>query len=323
MLSGVLQRGPAKREHCREDVLGVRVDRIITLANKSVELQISVFLRSLRKVGCELPVWVIPFREKDFDLPPGCYWIEDSKLLRFLNETGAHPLYNKYCALLQSNCAYFDTDIILLREPRKWLESAPSHTFTVADTEWAKNRWTFSPDSLRFLATLSSCWQLFTFNTGFFVFEKPLYEEEELLEVIRSPEYRGTCLERRKPPIDQPAINWLVLRKRAKIFNFNLPEQYMESTMAVDYGTSSPEAIVSRPAAPAFLHFAGPIFQENLPVVNLFTSFLTAPERARWDAQVNERRRAVRWLEKWPLMIRVCNQLIELIDRRFHIQPKG
>jgi hypothetical protein len=301
----------------------VRVDKIITLANKSAELQVRVFVRSLRKVGCELPVWVIPFGERDFELPSGCRWIEDSKLLRFLRQNAAHPLYSKYSALLQNNCAYFDTDIILLREPRKWLlEAAPPDSFAVADTEWAKNRWTYSADSLRFLATLSSCWPLFTFNSGFFAFENPFYEEDELIDVIQSPEYRSTCLERKASPIDQPAINWLVLRKRCKIFNFNLPEQYMESTMAGDYGTSPPETVLSRPAAPAFLHFAGPMFQEDLPIVTLFTSFLTAPERKRWYAEVNERRKASRWLEKWPLLIRLFNRLIGFLDGRFHVQPK-
>ena len=62
-------------------------------------------------------------------------------------------------------------------------------------------------------------------------FEEPLCEEDELIDVIQSPEYRGTCLERRGSPIDQPAMNWLVLRRQPKVFNFNLPEQYMESTM--------------------------------------------------------------------------------------------
>jgi hypothetical protein len=302
--------------------VGVRVDKIILLANKSAELQLQVFVRSLRKVHCGLPVWVIPFGDGGFELPAGCDWIEDSKLLRFLRQNSAHPLYGKYVTLLQSNYAYFDTDIVLLREPRKWLEAAPSDSFVVADTEWAKNRWTYSADSLRFLATLSSCWPLFTFNAGFFAFEKPLYEEAELIDVIQSPEYRGTCLERKAPPIDQPAINWLVLRKQRKIFNFNLPEQYMESTMAVDYGTSPAETVTSRPAAPAFLHFAGPMFQENLPIVKLFTSFLTAPERKRWEAQVNERRKASRWLEKWPFFIRLLNRLIRVLDGRFHVQPK-
>jgi hypothetical protein len=312
----------AKLKRLSKDLAGVRVEKIIILANKRVELQTQVFVRSLRKVGCELSVWVIPCGQKDFELPPSCRWVENSRLLGFLRQNSAHPFYSKYFALLQSNCAYFDTDIVLLREPRKWLEGAPSDSFAVADTEWAKNRWTYSADSLPFLAALSSCWPLFTFNSGFFAFENPLYEENELIDVIQSPEYRRTCLERKNPPIDQPAINWLVLRKQRKIFNFNLPEQYMESTMAVDYGTSPVETVMSRPAAPAFLHFAGPVFQENLPIVKLFTCFLTAHEKKLWDAQVNERRKASRWLEKWPFVIRLLNRLVQILDGRFHVQPK-
>jgi hypothetical protein len=95
----------------------------------------------------------------------------------------------------------------------QWLEAAPPDSFAVADTEWAKNRWTYSADSLR-------------------------------------------------------------------------------------------------------------MFQEDLPIVTLFTSFLTAPERKRWHAEVNERRKASRWLEKWPLLIRLLNRLIGFLDGRFHVQPK-
>ena len=301
----------------------MRVDKIFVLASKGADLQLRVFIRSLRKVGCELPVWVIPHGSRDFELPPECLWIEEnSKLLSFLRRDSAHPLYSKYFVLLQSNCAYFDTDIVMLREPRSWLETAPSDAFVVADTEWAKNRWTFSADSLRFLVTLSSCWPLLTFNSGFFAFEGPLYEEEELLSVIQSPELRATCLERKSSPIDQPAINWLVLRKRPQIFNFNLPPQGMESTMAVDYGVSQPNTVLSNPAAPTFLHFAGPMFEGGQPLIELFTSYLTSAERREWDAGVSRRRKASHWLEKWPLAIRLLNRLIRVLDGRFHVQPK-
>ncbi len=106
-----------------KDLWGTKIDKIVLLANKKAELQFQVFVRSLRDVGCNLPVWVIPFGKKDFEPPPGCQWIEDkdSKLLAFLRQNAAHPLYRKYMALLQNHCAYFDTDIILLREPQEWL----------------------------------------------------------------------------------------------------------------------------------------------------------------------------------------------------------
>ena len=96
----------------------------------------------------------------------------------------------------------------------------------------------------------------------------------------------------------------------------------MESTMVVDYGTSPPDSVTSRPAAPAFLHFAGPRFQDDLPLNELFISFLTPSDRKQWDAQINENRMASRWLRKWPFLIRVLNRMVRVIDNRFHVQPK-
>ena len=95
----------------------MRIDKIVVLADKKAELQLHVFVRSLRDVGCKLPVWIIPFKARDFEPPTGSQWIDagDSKLLAFLRQNAAHPLYCKYIALLQNHCAYFDTDIILLR----------------------------------------------------------------------------------------------------------------------------------------------------------------------------------------------------------------
>lgn len=299
------------------------IERILVLANKNAELQLRVFARSLRNVGCDLPIWVIPCGAIDFKPPQGCTWIQDSKLLAFLREQGAHPLYSKYEALLQSKCAYFDTDIVVFRDPREWLKAAPSDCFAVADTEWAKNRWTFSPESRRFLTKLSSRWPLLTFNSGFFAFEEPLYEEQELVALIQSPEMRSTCLDRKRSPIDQPAFNWLVLLKRRNIFNFNLPQQSMESTMASDYEESSESAaILAGPSAPAFLHYAGPSFEEGHFLTERFTSYLTAAEKREWDATIQRKRASLRWLEKWPWRVRVLNFFVRRIDPRFHVQPK-
>lgn len=299
------------------------IGQILVLANKNAELQLRVLVRSLRNVGCDLPIWVIPCGAIDFKPPQGCTWIKDSKLLAFLRQQGAHPLYCKYETLLQRQFAYFDTDIVMLRDPREWLKAAPSDAFVVADTEWAKNRWTFSPESRRFLTAISSRWPQLTFNSGFFAFEEPLYQEDELIETIQSPKMRGTCLDRKGSPIDQPALNWLVLLKQRKIFNFNLQEQGMESTMAGDYEESSDfDAILSGPLAPAFLHYAGPTFEEGHFLTKLFTSYLTAAEKREWDANIERKRASLHWLAKWPLPVRVLNYLVRLIDPRFHVQPK-
>jgi hypothetical protein len=259
----------------------------------------------------------------DFDPPAGCNWIKNSKLLTFLQEEAAHPLYWKYEALLQNECAYFDTDIVLMRDPREWLRAAPADAFVVADTEWARNRWTFSPESRRFLTALSSRWPLLTFNSGFFAFEKPLYEEEELIALIQSPTMRATCLDRKSSPIDQPAFNWLVLLKQRNIFNFNLPPQNMESTMVEDYeDRGDAAALLSGPFPPAFLHYAGPAFEKGHFLTELFTSHLTGPEKQEWDDKIARKRATLHWLVKWPLGVRALNFLVRLLDRRFHVQPK-
>jgi hypothetical protein len=299
------------------------IERILVLANKNAELQLRVFVRSLRDVGCDLPVWIIPCGERDFNPPKDCTWIEDSKLLVFLRQESAHPLYSKYEALLQRKSAYFDTDIVVLRNPQKWLQPVPSNSLAVADTEWAKNRWTFSPESRRFLTSLSTRWQLLTFNSGFFAFEEPLYQEEELLALIQSPKMRGTCIDRRTSPIDQPAFNWLVLLKQRSIFNFNLPPETMGSTMTGDYEDSGiSAAILSGPTAPAFLHYAGPTFETGHFLNQLFTSYLTAAEKREWDAAIQRKRASLRWLEKWPWPVRVLNFFVRRFDPRFHVQPR-
>lgn len=298
------------------------ISSILVLANRKVDLQLRVFVRSLRSVGCDLPIFVIPFGTVDFDPPEGCTWIQNSKVFDFLRAANAHPLYWKYQALLQRNCAYFDTDIVVLRRPQDWLQEAPRDSFAVADTEWAKNKWTFSADSRAFLTALSSRWPLLTFNSGFFAFEQPLYEEEELIALIRSPRMRGTCLERRSSPIDQPGMNWLVLLKQRKIFNFNLPPHNMESTMAEDYENGSRSAaLLAGPFAPAFLHYAGPTFEKGHFLTSIFTSYLTAAEKQEWNAIIARKRASLRWLEKWPFPIRVLNFLVRLVDPRFQVQP--
>ncbi len=299
------------------------IGSILVLANKTADLQLRVLVRSLRNVGCDLPVFIIPFGGSDFQAPDGCHWIKESRLLAFLKQQGAHPLYCKYETLLQRNCAYFDTDIVVLRKPQAWLQAAPDDSFAVADTEWAKNKWTFSAESRRFLTALSSRWPLLTFNSGFFAFEKPLYQEEELIALIQSPKMRRTCLDRKLSPIDQPAMNWLVLLKQRNIFNFNLPHQDMESTMAGDYeNCCDSAAFLASPSAPAFLHYAGPTFEKGHFLTTVFTSYLTVAEKREWDAIIERKRASLRWLEKWPWRVRAINFLVRLIDPRFLVQPK-
>lgn len=44
----------------------MKIDKIITMANKTVRLQFLAMERSLRSTGCTLPIWVIPFDNNTF-----------------------------------------------------------------------------------------------------------------------------------------------------------------------------------------------------------------------------------------------------------------
>ena len=39
----------------------MKLEKIITLASAPVRLRLLAMVRSLRAVGCQLPVWVIPY----------------------------------------------------------------------------------------------------------------------------------------------------------------------------------------------------------------------------------------------------------------------
>ena len=93
--------------------------------------------------------------------------------------------------------------------------------------------------------------------------------------------------------------------------------------MAGDYDEAGDiNAVVSGPLAPAFLHFAGPTFEEGHFLTQLFTWYLTVAERREWDANIKRKREALRWLERWPWPIRALNRFVRLVDPRFHVQPK-
>jgi hypothetical protein len=48
----------------------LNIDRIITMASRGVRIPFLAFERSLRAVGCDLPLLVIPYGNDLFDLPP-------------------------------------------------------------------------------------------------------------------------------------------------------------------------------------------------------------------------------------------------------------
>jgi hypothetical protein len=61
----------------------MKLQKIITMASSAVEIPFLAMERSLRASGCQLPIWVIPYNEKIFDLPKRFKMVESSRNYRF------------------------------------------------------------------------------------------------------------------------------------------------------------------------------------------------------------------------------------------------
>jgi hypothetical protein len=293
----------------------MNVEKIITLASRKVKISFLVFERSLRAVGCDLPLLVIPHGNDRFELPSNAEWWDSQGFVSWLHQQKAHPMMAKYRCLTEANYAYFDTDICVLDDFRPIL--APHTNFVVADTEWSKPWWTSTPESTATLSQKSSLWMLSLFNAGHFACDHALYSEAELQSV--SEKYRETCLEYRHH--EQPGINLLVSLTNVEATNLCLPPHNMESTMAVDY-PGEWEGIWSRGHRPYFIHFAGNLIGPDIPISRLFYDFLSQAERKEWAAIEEEKSNSRLWLQKWPLPVRLLNRLVGMVDGRFYVQPK-
>ncbi|MEQ1841589.1 MAG: hypothetical protein ABL994_14370 [Verrucomicrobiales bacterium] len=262
------------------------------MASPAVRLDFLVMERTLRATGCDLPLYVIPYTDEPFDLPENAQWLVDEKLFAHLAlHQSARPC-RKFLALTQSNAAFFDADIIHLRDPRKELDCMPTDDFVVADTEWNKARWTFSGATRRVYQRKSSLWLLDNFNTGFFAFEKPVLTRDQIFDFIADPEW-GRCT--RKECViagEQPGLNWLVHLSGRTVVNLCLPPRRMESTMAVDYtefpgvtlaveSSQDSSALLLGADGPMFLHFAGGVHHTKSQISEIFVKALSPDPGAR------------------------------------------
>jgi len=295
----------------------VKIDRIITMASPAVRLDFLVMERTLRATGCDLPLYVIPYTDEPFDLPENAQWLVDKELFAHVARHHCARPCRKFLALTQSNAAFFDADIVHLRDPRTELGTMSAERIAVADTEWSKARWTFSEDTRRVYQQKSSLWLLDNFNTGFFAFEEPVLTREQIFDFIADPEW-GRCI-REEFVIagEQPGLNWLVHLSGRTVVNLCLPPRRMESTMAVDYTEFDD---VPWADGPMFLHFAGGVHHTQSRISEIFVKALTPDERSGF---LQERER--RWTRgakasRWPLWIRILNRIVGFADSRFQIQ---
>ncbi|MBI3663827.1 MAG: hypothetical protein HY234_12365 [Acidobacteria bacterium] len=263
----------------------MKLEKIITLANGNVRLRFAAMERSLRATGCGLPLVVIPYDEKRFELPVNAKWWEMAEVLAWLNAEHAHPMMRKYQCLLVANYQYVDTDVIFLRNPEEVL--APHAGFVTSCCHWRDGGHTTTGESQQVLAAKSTTWRKSTFNAGQFACDCALYTLDELKRT--AAKFAETCL--RMPYHDQPGMNLLVHEAGVAITNLTLPPHGMESTWAGDYADGYEPYWRDAERKPYLIHWAGTPMDAGRTIDKLFYEFLTAAERAEWDAQTAERLR--------------------------------
>lgn len=264
----------------------MKLTKIISLSNNKTRLRLFAMIRSLRNVGCNLPVWVIPYDNDRFDLPTNCTWWEETKLTAWLNGHNARKVMRKYQCLLEENYQFVDSDVIFLRNPEEVLQ--PHNGFITSCCHWHNTGHTTSPELLNFFDATTTVWQQKVFNSGQYACDKILYDFDELKKVAEQPAYKPTCIDFKFH--EQPGLNLLVNCTHVPVSNLTLQPYCMESTWAGDYNDENYERFwIDENRKPYLLHWAGCQMNINRPVDKLFLEYLTVDERNEWDKQIQLR----------------------------------
>lgn len=262
----------------------MKLEFIATLASPEVRLRFLAMERSLRAVGCDLPLRVIPYNDGRFDLPPNSEWWLDSEMAEWLRKWKTHPTMRKYQCLVEANFQFVDSDVIFLRDPREAL--APCEGFITSCGHWKNPNETLTAESVRVFSRMSTNWQVNVFNAGQWACDRSLYTFDELRERCESPAFRGTCLS--FPHHDQPGVNLLVLASGVPVTNLTLPPTRMESTWAGDYPDEFEDYWTDPSRKPYLIHWAGCRMEERRSIDGLMEQFLTFEEKRAWALQVQQ-----------------------------------
>lgn len=275
---------------------------IVTLANAPFRLRFLAMERSLRATGCDLPLLVIPYDDRRFDLPPNATWWEMPSITGWLERHGAHRMMRKYQCLTLANYQYVDADVCFVRNPAEVL--APLDGFVTSCGQWHNPAETYTKESVRRFRRASTTWQKDVFNAGQFACDRALYTEETLFKQAETPGFIDTCLT--FPYHDQPGMNLLVHETRVAVRNLTLSPWNMQSTWAGDYNGDYRPYWTTSETTPYLIHWAGIAMLSPRPINQLFLERLEPAERAEWDAFIEARRRAYgRFNWRWWLRNRV------------------
>lgn len=242
-------------------------------------MEFLAMVRSLRATGCNLPVWVIPYDEKKFALPPDCHWWEVSDLQNWIVKNRLWPAMRKIQCLTTSHYQFVDSDVIFLKDPETVL--APYSGFVTSCTHWNNPGHTVTSETLVYFRERSTTWPRLVFNSGQWACDRQLYTPEQLMQFCEN-NYQETLFEKTWLYKDQAALNLLVNHAQVPIFNLTLPPVNMASTWAGDYQDEKYCTHLNGTDAPYLVHWAGVPIQHEAAVNKLFFQFLSAAERQQY-----------------------------------------
>ena len=261
----------------------MRLEKIITLASEGVRLRFIAMERSLRAVGCDLPLWVIPYDDNRFELPKGAHWWEVPEVIDWVSAQRIHPMMRKCQCFLTSAYQYVDSDIVFLRNPEKVLQDVDG--FVTCCCHWHDPSETITPESRAFLGEQSTTWQKEVFNAGQWACDRQLFDFEQLERRTEEPRFRSACLEFSRIS-DQPALNLLVNSTGVPIRNLTLPPFRLQSAWAGDYGEDYRSYWKSEQETPYLIHWAGVLMDKPRAINELIYQYFSPTERLEWDAYV-------------------------------------
>ena len=256
----------------------MKLEKIITLANKNTELRFHGMERSLRATGCNLPVWVIPYDDNLFTLPENSLWFKDEKVLNWLDGHGAHRMMRKYQCLLTDNYQFVDSDVVFLLNPEDVLQ--PHNGFITSCGHWHDPLETLTKESLQIFKAKTTTWQKSVFNAGQFACDSVLYSFEELKKFCEYEKNSATALTFTFH--DQPGLNLLVNSTDVAVYNLT-QQGNMQSTWAGDYWDNFEKYWQGEGSKPYIIHWAGCNFSLGRPIDNLFLQYLSNSEKERLE----------------------------------------
>jgi hypothetical protein len=262
----------------------MQLEKIVTFANRRTKIQFLAMERSLRAVGCQLPIWVIPYDSNKFELPKGSIWWEVPEIIQWLDNEKVFGMMRKYQCLTTQNYQYVDTDICFLRNPEEVLSAATG--FVTSCGHWHNPNETQNAYSKSVLMSTSTTWQQNVFNAGQFACDQVLYDVHKLKEIASSAAFVETCV---RSWSDQPAFNLLVSASGVIVSNLTLPPTRMESTWAGDYPGDYEPYWTQPNQKPYLIHWAGNQILVPRPINTIFYQYLTDEERIEWDQEMKEK----------------------------------